>query len=203
MQQSCQGVPPSGYTNQNFVVLCMPVSNNDLRCRLDNILNKMNLSLYLIYLIFQRDPLMLEQLWRRMSGNARDVQPGYSPKRYLNHLSQNLGEESWKKLVESGLLKSFSSTDDSFLPPLLPDKYGSDLQHRPPPYTTMSLPPVSPSSSMLGSFTFYKHALSTGAASMVSLPSVNSEIVDDQLSAKTAGTFVESLAERLAEVTHV
>ena len=146
------------------------------------------------------DPLILEQLWRRMSGSARDVQPGYSPKRYLSHLSHTTFDpDSWKKLVETGSLKSFG-TDDSFLPSLLPDEYGNPLNHRPPPYKTMSLPPVSPSNSMVGSFTFYKHALSTGAASMVSLPSVNSGTVDDQLSAKTAGTFVESLAERLAEV---
>ena len=145
---------------------------------------------------------MLEQLWRRVSGSARDVQPGYSPKRYLSHLSQTTFDaESWKKLVESGLLKSFSSIDDSFLPSLVPDEYGGNLHHRPQPYKTMSLPPVSPSSSMLGSFTFYKHALSTGAASMVSLPSVNSETIDDHVSVKTAGTFVESLTERLAEVT--
>jgi hypothetical protein len=135
-----------------------------------------------------------------MSGSARDVQPGYSPKRYLSHLSQTaFGPDSWKKLFETGSLKSFG-TDDGVLPSLLQDEYGNPLNHRPPPYKTMSLPPVSPSNSMVGSFTFYKHALSTGAASMVSLPSVDSVTVDDQLSAKTAGTFVESLAERLAEV---
>ena len=147
-----------------------------------------------------RDPLILEQLWRRMSGSARDVQPGYSPKRYLSHLSHTTFDpDSWKKLVETGSLKSFG-TDDTFLPYLLPDEYGNPLNHRPPPYKTMSLPPISPSNSMVGSFTFYKHALSTGAASMVSLPSVNSGTMDDQVSAKTAGTFVESLAERLVEV---
>ncbi|CAB3984771.1 Hypothetical predicted protein, partial [Paramuricea clavata] len=147
------------------------------------------------------DPLLLEQLWRHMSGNARDVQPGYSPKRYLSHLSHTTFDpDSWKKLVETGSLKSFGTTDDGFLPSLLADKYGNPLNHRPAPYKTMSLPPVSPSSSMVGSFTFYNHALSTGAASMVSLPSVNSETIDDQLSARTVGTFVESLAERLAEV---
>jgi hypothetical protein len=136
-----------------------------------------------------------------MSGSARDVQPGYSPKRYLSHLSHTTFDpDSWKKLVETGSLKSFGTTDDGFLPSLLADKYGNPLNHRPAPYKTMSLPPVSPSSSMVGSFTFYNHALSTGAASMVSLPSVNSETIDDQLSAKTVGTFVESLAERLAEV---
>ncbi len=137
-----------------------------------------------------------------MSGSARDVQPGYSPKRYLSHLSRTTFDpDSWRKLVETGSLKSFG-TDDGFLPSLLQDEYGNPLNHRPPPYKTMSLPPVSPSSSMLGSFTFYNHALSTGAASMVSLPSVNSETMDDHLSAKTAGTFVGSLAERLAEVMY-
>lgn len=132
-----------------------------------------------------------------MSNSARDVQPGYSPKRYLSHLSQTaFDSDSWKKLVETGSLRSFG--DDGFLPSLLPD-YIDELNHRPQPYKTMSLPPVSPSSSMLGSFTFYKSALSTGAASMVSLPSVNSETVDE-LSARSACTFVESLADRLAEV---
>lgn len=139
-----------------------------------------------------------------MRGSARDVQPGYSPKRYLSHLSHTTFDpDSLKKLVETGSLKSFGSTNDGFLPFLLPEEYGNPLNHRPPPYKTMSLPPVSPSSSMIGSFTFYKSALSTGAVSMVSLPSVNSESVDDHLSSRTVGSFVESLADRLAEVMNV
>ena len=157
----------------------------------------------LIHFVLKCDPLLLEQLWQRMSGSARDVQPGYSPKRYLSHLSHTtFDQDSWKKLVETGSLKSFGTTDDSFLPSFLPNEYDYDLNHRPPPYKTMSLPPVSPSNSMVGSFTFYKHALSTGAASMVSLPSINSDTADDQLSARTVGSFVESLAERLAEVMY-
>lgn len=139
-----------------------------------------------------------------MSGNARDVQPGYSPKRYLGHLSHTFDPEQWKRLVETGSLKSFGTADDGYLS-FLPD-YDHHLNRQPPPYKTMSLPPVSPSSSMLGSFTFYKHALSTGAASMVSLPSMGSENVDsinaDHISVKSAATFAESLADRLAEVVH-
>lgn len=105
--------------------------------------------------------------------------------------------------MDTGSLKSLGPLeDDGFLPLLLEDpELGRKLlRQRPQPYTTMSLPPVSPSSSMLGSFTFYQHGMSTGAASMVSMNSLNSDSLDECLSAKTAGTYVESLTERLAEV---
>jgi len=69
---------------------------------------------------------------------------------------------------------------------------------KPQPYTTMSLPPISPSSSMLGSnFNFYPNGMSTGAASMISL---NSE---EYAPSSRAMSPVESLSERLSEVEPV
>lgn len=105
--------------------------------------------------------------------------------------------------MESGSLKNLNVLDESFLASTISDDYGNSLNNRPPPYKTMSLPPVSPSNSMLDSYTFYNNAFSTGAASMVSQPSMNVETTEDQLSLsdRTAGTFVESLKERLAEVS--
>lgn len=138
--------------------------------------------------------MLLAHLWRKANNSGRDVRPGFSPKRYLSHLGYtSLDPDSWRKLAETGSLKSLGMLeDDVCLPLLLQDREFGDklLRQRPQPYTTMSLPPVSPSNSMLGSFTFYKHGMSTGAASMVSM---NSE-------RETVGSFAESLSDRLAEV---
>ena len=145
--------------------------------------------------------MLLAHLWRQANNSGRDVRPGFSPKRYLNHLGYtSLDPDSWKKLAETGSLKNLGMLeDDEFLPLLLQDReFGDKLLHqRPQPYTTMSLPPISPSSSMLGSFTFYKHGMSTGAASMMSM---NSESQADHISRESIGSFVESLSDRLAEV---
>lgn len=89
-------------------------------------------------------------------------------------------EDSWKKYI--------TDHDTEFL--TLPDK--------PQPYSTMSLPPISPSGSMVdSSFNFYQNGMSTGAASLIS---INSEDVPEYAFSSRAVSPLESLSERLSEV---
>lgn len=147
----------------------------------------------------QGDPLFLALLQKRLSSGSysNNVRPGFSPKRYIATLGRSLQEDSWNKLLTSGsfkdpALQSFNPYapnihDDGSLCELFPPK--------PQPYSTMSLPPISPSSSMLGSnFNFYPNGMSTGAASMIS---INSE---EYAPSSRAISPVESLTERLSEV---
>lgn len=106
-------------------------------------------------------------------------------------------EESWNKLVSSGSFKDPAlQTYNPFLPSLHKDGSVCELfPNKPQPYSTMSLPPISPSSSMLGStFNFYNNGMSTGAASLIS---INSE---EYAPSSRAISPAESLNERLSEV---
>ncbi|KAK3740327.1 hypothetical protein QZH41_013902, partial [Actinostola sp. cb2023] len=145
------------------------------------------------------DPLFLALLQKRLSSSSygNHVRPGFSPKRYIATLGRSLQEDSWNKLLTSGsfkdpALQSYnpyapSVHDDGSLCELFPSK--------PQPYSTMSLPPISPSSSMLGSaFNFYPNGMSTGAASMISINS------DEYAPSSRAISPAESLNERLSEV---
>ena len=127
------------------------------------------------------------------------VRPGFSPKRYIATLGRNaLPQDRWDKLATSGSLRDPAlQRYNPSLPAVHAD--GSDCElfpGKPQPYSTMSLPPVSPSSSMFeGSFNFYKNALSTGAASMITVDS------DDECAPSSrAVSPAESLEGRLDEV---
>ena len=141
----------------------------------------------------QGDPLFLHLLQKTYSSyRERAIRPGFSPKRYIANLGRTLQDESWEKLAASGSLKdpTLQCYDQhaGFLP--LPDK--------PQPYSTMSLPPISPSHSMLDhSFNFYQNGMSTGAASLISL---NSEDQSEYAPSSRALSPAESLSERLSEV---
>ncbi|XP_032234531.2 titin homolog [Nematostella vectensis] len=144
------------------------------------------------------DPLFLALLQKRLSGyHDHRVRPGFSPKRYIATLGRSLQEDAWNKLAHSGSFKDPALlTYNPFLPPVHADGSLCDLfPEKPQPYSTMSLPPVSPSSSMLGSsWNFYNNGMSTGAASMVS---INSE---EYAPSSRAISPSESLHERLSEV---
>lgn len=139
-------------------------------------------------------------LQKRLSGcKDQSVRPGFSPKRYIATLGNSLEEDTWKRLAIAGSLKD---------PALLTyDPKGDPLQRhddvcrlfpdKPQPYSTMSLPPFSPSSSMFdSSFHFYKNGMSTGAASMISLNSESEEYAPSS----RALSPEESLSNRLSEV---
>ena len=128
------------------------------------------------------------------------MRPGFSPKRYIATLGNSLEEDTWKRLAAAGSLKDPAlltydpngapvHRDGPVLCSLFPDK--------PQPYSTMSLPPFSPSSSMFeSSFQFYKNGMSTGAASMISLNSEPEEYAPSSRALSPA----ESLSDRLSEV---
>lgn len=127
------------------------------------------------------------------------MRPGFSPKRYIATLGNSLEEDTWKRLAAAGSLKD---------PALLTyDPKGDSLYRghaecslfpgKPQPYSTMSLPPFSPSSSMFeSSFHFYKNGMSTGAASMISLNSESEEYAPSS----RALSPEEPLSNRLSEV---
>ena len=127
------------------------------------------------------------------------MRPGFSPKRYIATLGNSLEEDTWKRLAAAGSLKD---------PALLTYDPKGDPLHRghaecsifpgkPQPYSTMSLPPFSPSSSMFeSSFHFYKNGMSTGAASMISLNSESEEYAPSS----RALSPEEPLSNRLSEV---
>ena len=127
------------------------------------------------------------------------MRPGFSPKRYIATLGNSLQQDTWKRLAAAGSLKdpALLTYDpegaavhrDGAVRGLFPDK--------PQPYSTMSLPPLSPSSSMFeSSFHFYKNGMSTGAASMISLNSETEEYAPSSRALSPA----ESLSNRLSEV---
>ena len=126
------------------------------------------------------------------------MRPGFSPKRYIATLGNSLEEDTWNRLAATGSLK------DPALLTYMPqgttihgDAVCSLFPGKPQPYSTMSLPPFSPSSSMLeSSFHFYKNGMSTGAASMISLNSETEEYAPSSRALSPA----ESLNDRLSEV---
>lgn len=134
-----------------------------------------------------------------MSGHKdQSVRPGFSPKRYIATLGNSLEEDTWNRLAATGSFKDPSLL--TYIPQRTPE-HGeavcSLFSGKPQPYSTMSLPPISPSSSMLeSSFHFYKNGMSTGAASMISLNSETEEYAPSSRALSPA----ESLNDRLSEV---
>lgn len=127
------------------------------------------------------------------------MRPGFSPKRYIATLGNSLQEDTWNKLAATGSIKDPAVL--TFDPKLAPmHGYGAMstlFPDKPQPYSTMSLPPLSPSSSMFeSSFHFYKNGMSTGAASLISL---NSE-TEEYAPSSRALSPTESLSNRLSEV---
>ena len=126
------------------------------------------------------------------------MRPGFSPKRYIAVLGNSLEEDAWNRLAAAGSLKGGGLTKNAELPPiptsgpicnLFPDK--------PQPYSTLSLPPVSPAGSMFeSSFNFYKNGMSTGAASLISIDSDGEEYAPSSRAVSPS----ESLNNRLSEV---
>lgn len=127
------------------------------------------------------------------------MRPGFSPKRYIATLGNSLEQDTWKRLAAAGSLKDPALlTYDPEEAPLHRDGAVCGLfPDKPQPYSTMSLPPLSPSSSMFeSSFHFYKNGMSTGAASMISLNSETEEYAPSSRALSPA----ESLSNRLSEV---
>ena len=127
------------------------------------------------------------------------MRPGFSPKRYIATLGNSLEEDTWNRLAATGSIKDPALL--TFDPKLAPLHGGGGMNtlfpDKPQPYSTMSLPPLSPSSSMFeSSFHFYKNGMSTGAASMISL---NSE-TEEYAPSSRALSPTESLSNRLSEV---
>lgn len=138
-------------------------------------------------------------LEKRLSGYRDSVRPGFSPKRYIATLGNSLQGEMWNRLAATGSIKDPSLLGyNPKLAPLHGDAAMSTLYpNKPQPYSTMSLPPLSPSSSMFdSSFHFYKNGMSTGAASMISLSSETEEYAPSSRALSPA----ESLSNRLPEV---
>lgn len=127
------------------------------------------------------------------------MRPGFSPKRYIASLGNSLEGDTWNRLTATGSIKDPSLlTFDPKGAPIYQDVgLGSLFPDKPQPYSTMSLPPVSPSSSMFdSSFHFYKNGMSTGAASLIS---INSE-TEEYAPSSRALSPAESLSNRLPEV---
>ncbi|XP_068752085.1 uncharacterized protein KIAA2012-like [Montipora capricornis] len=138
------------------------------------------------------DPLFLALLEKRLSGYRDSVRPGFSPKRYIANLGNSLQGDIWKRLTAAGSIKD--PTLQSYDPG---NGNGRTNSLKPQPYATMSLPPLSPSSSMFdSSFHFYKNGMSTGAASMITLNSESEEYAPSS----RALSPTESLSDRLSEV---
>lgn len=139
-------------------------------------------------------------LQKRLSGyKDQSVRPGFSPKRYIANLGNSLEEDTWKRLAAAGSLKdpALLTYDPKGDPLHRGDAVGSLFPDKPQPYSTMSLPPFSPSSSMFeSSFHFYKNGMSTGAASMISLNSESEEYAPSS----RALSPEEPLSSRLSEV---
>ena len=147
----------------------------------------------------QGDPLFLALLEKRLSGYRDSVRPGFSPKRYIANLGNSLQGDTWKRLTAAGSIKD--PTLQIYDPKLAKGNGSSGMNAlfpgKPQPYTTMSLPPLSPSSSMFdSSFHFYKNGMSTGAASMITLNSESEEYAPSS----RALSPTESLNDRLSEV---
>ena len=143
----------------------------------------------------QGDPLFLALLEKRLSGYRDSVRPGFSPKRYIANLGNSLQGDTWKRLTAAGSIKD--PTLQIYDPKLAKGNGSSGMNGKPQPYTTMSLPPLSPSSSMFdSSFHFYKNGMSTGAASMITLNSESEEYAPSS----RALSPTESLNDRLSEV---
>lgn len=138
-------------------------------------------------------------LQKRLSGyKDQSVRPGFSPKRYIANLGNSLEEDTRKRLAAAGSLKdpALLTYDPKGDPLHRGDAVGSLFPDKPQPYSTMSLPPFSPSNSMFeSSFHFYKNGMSTGAASMFSL---NSE--SEYAPSSRALSPEEPLSDRLSEV---
>lgn len=127
------------------------------------------------------------------------MRPGFSPKRYIATLGNSLEEDTWKRLAAAGSLKdpALLTFDPKGDPLHRGDAVCSLFPDKPQPYSTMSLPPFSPSSSMFeSSFHFYKNGMSTGAASMISLNSESEEYAPSS----RALSPEEPLSNRLSEV---
>lgn len=127
------------------------------------------------------------------------MRPGFSPKRYIATLGNSLEGDTWKRLAAAGSLKdpALLTYDPKEDPLHRDDAVCSLFPDKPQPYSTMSLPPLSPSSSMFeSSFHFYKNGMSTGAASLISL---NSE-TEEYAPSSRALSPEESLSNRLSEV---
>ena len=139
-------------------------------------------------------------LQKRLSGyKDQSVRPGFSPKRYIASLGNSLEEDTWNRLAATGSIKDPTLlTFDPKGAPLNQDAGMNILfPDKPQPYSTMSLPPVSPSSSLFdSSFHFYRNGMSTGAASLIS---VNSE-TEEYAPSSRALSPAESLTNRLPEV---
>ena len=127
------------------------------------------------------------------------MRPGFSPKRYIANLGNSLEGDTWKRLAAAGSLKdpALLTYDPKGDPLHRGDGVCSLFPGKPQPYSTMSLPPFSPSSSMFeSSFHFYKNGMSTGAASMFSLDSESEEYAPSS----RALSPEEPLSNRLSEV---
>ena len=127
------------------------------------------------------------------------MRPGFSPKRYIANLGNSLEEDTWKRLAAAGSLKdpALLTYDPKGDPLHRGDAVCNLFPDKPQPYSTMSLPPFSPSSSMFeSSFHFYKNGMSTGAASMISLNSESEEYAPSS----RALSPEEPLSSRLSEV---
>lgn len=127
------------------------------------------------------------------------MRPGFSPKRYIASLGNSLEGDTWNRLTATGSIKdpTLLTFDPKGTPFHQDVGLGSLFPDKPQPYSTMSLPPVSPSSSMFdSSFHFYKNGMSTGAASLIS---INSE-TEEYAPSSRALSPAESLSNRLPEV---
>lgn len=127
------------------------------------------------------------------------MRPGFSPKRYIATLGNSLQQDTWKRLAAAGSLKdpALLTYDPEGAPVHRDGAVRGLFPDKPQPYSTMSLPPLSPSSSMFeSSFHFYKNGMSTGAASMISLNSETEEYAPSSRALSPA----ESLSNRLSEV---